>query len=49
MIPLLEEAGVTQQEVGKGAEGDVTDVEEEYTGLLVDATDETELLTGGSP
>ena len=49
IIPLLEEAGVTQQEVAKGAEGDVTDVEEECTGRVAVDTDETDVLTGGSP
>ena len=49
MIPLLEEVGVTQQEVGDGVEGDVTDVPEEYTGRLEEITGEPDVLTGGGP
>ena len=49
IIPLLVEDGVIQQDVARGAEGEVTDVVEEHTGRITVDTDETDVFTGGSP
>ena len=50
MMPLLvEEEGVSQQEVTNGAEGEVTTKEDEVVGNSTDDTGGTEVVTGGTP
>ena len=49
MIPLPVDDGVTQQEVGRGVEGDVTGAPDEYTGVKDEIAGELDKLTGGSP
>ena len=49
MIPPPVDDGVTQQEVGRGVEGDVTGAPETYTGVMDEIAGAMDDPTGGSP